>query len=197
MRSHFLRAAAAIDVAPSGPPSFNLGVANIVYTNSNRTIQPSANGQRTVTIGAAHTSGRFYCELVQDVANNSGGHMIGLADSQKDNSYPGGFHESIGWTNGSVFAALTGAITAGGGYGSEGTGVVFGVAVDFDAKKAWVHRNGTYNVSGGDPTTGANPSVYGWTTTAPLFIATRPYFTDDIVSIPEVFSYAPLGYATP
>ena len=133
------------------------------------------------------TSGKYYCEFTyQDKISGFWGvgivpqsELVGL-DRTTSNNY--GLMASA---NCRIYMGSNGHIYYNSNYVSTGyptfaEGDVIGLAVDFDAGKMWVSKNGTYPNSG-NPATGANATTTFTTTYAPWRIGINLNNNDTIV----------------
>jgi hypothetical protein len=137
--------------------------ANIALTGSNKTAKSTSSalplGQFYGAISTiSHNTGKYYIEFTQDVYVTKS-LEVGLVKSTFDMGMPtsnyigytaDGYGVDVDWA-GNLFAlnSLTSS-TIGTGLTSNGDKV--GIAVDFDAGKWWVRRNGTW--TNGDPAAG-------------------------------------------
>lgn len=156
----------------------------------------------------AHSTGKKYFEVTQTVYS-SASMMVGLCQSFLDAgvwaAYPGTTnylgYTSTGWGllfndsstptsvalyNSAVPSSISNAplLT---------NGSVVGVAVDFDAGKAWFSLNGTW-IGSGNPVTGANPS---FTFTANSSLVAALSFYDNVAEASVNFGVTPFTYTQP
>ena len=177
-------------------PTFSNG--NLQVVGQNQSAQYSG-----CMVNFGFTSGKYYCEFTyQDKISGFWG--VGIIPQSEltalgrttSNNY--GLMESA---NSRIYMGSNGAV-----YSNSGTivtglptfaeGDVIGLAVDFDAGKMWVSKNGTYPNSG-NPATGANATTTFTTTYAPWRIGINLNNNDTIVlnSGQRAFNTAaPSGY---
>ena len=155
--------------------SGTISQANLNYSNGSGVNQAIA----TSTIGIS--TGKFYWEgTITQIFNDTSRHKFGFASSTS-----------------SLSADLTlqiAAITA----GATAVGQVVMIAIDFDAGKIWYGAQGVW-VSGGSPSTGANPyqtftpSTYNY-----LYPSVNVYAGADGTSAVAVnFGQQPFAYSPP
>lgn len=173
--------------------TFEPGNADYIYKNDNTTIEKSAGStQASVVAGAARTAGKWYCEFIVDFATSSTW-MVGVG-TQNSTTYLGNFASSLGRDYSSTYFSGMGTVTTNtGGFFNPVTGDRFGIAVDLDNRKLWIHVNGTYLV--GDPVAGTSPQAQWTTTGLALKPGVRSYFSNgNQVTLPTTFNYTPSGF---
>ena len=127
-----------------------------------------SNNDLTATYGSAVTqaystttksTGKWYWEIRIDggTDNNS---FLGIAPNT-DIWVGSSQSEGIGVNGGGGIANASGGTTAAGTVSSHSAGDVRMFALDADAKKLWIGKNGTWDNSG-DPAAGTGEVVYGW-----------------------------------
>ena len=155
-----------------------------IITEGNTRIhsRSSADALQICTFEGLKT-GKWYWEWC--LRDNQGDQLMhsGAADSRRDqwnyaaasSSY--GAEQSIHFHTYNQIVEKNGTDT--GAYSSSAsshsTGDVFGIALDTDNGKFYVHKNGTYYASG-NPATGANPGAT-WTVASEYTDGFTPYFT--------------------
>lgn len=136
-------------------------LANVVYSNSNRTATFTAgvSGTRVLRSAIAKSAGQFYFEV--QAQQTSGGSLgIGFA-SGATGTFLGG--NAAGWAYWDYLAASPPARTYHNNVSTSqtaatpnmGAGTRIGIAIDFAAGKGWVSRNGTFI---GNPAAGTGNS---------------------------------------
>lgn len=174
-----------------------LGVANITYSNNNKTATSANQSEKSVMAANEFkkSTGKWYTEIT--VGINSGSvddEFFGLVDNTS--AFPGqtgsgGFGTTSGrtmWTGG-ISANQSGTTPA-----LPNGGFVAMIAIDFDAKQLWTGHNGTWHLSG-DPATGTNPRVWAWSGTLSLAPACRLYYTGNTAEVSGEALYAlPSGF---
>ena len=155
-----------------------------IITEGNTRIhsRSSADALQICTFEGLKT-GKWYWEWC--LRDNQGDQLMhsGAADSRRDQwnyaaaSATYGAEKSIHFHTYNQIVEKNGTDT--GVYSSSGsshsTGDVFGIALDTDNGKFYVHKNGTYYASG-NPATGANPGAT-WTVASEYTEGFTPYFT--------------------
>lgn len=152
--------------------------AGLTLSNNNLSVfQPSvAAAWRTIRGTNPKSSGKWYFEIKKTIAGpGNDASMIGVANistTVPGNLLGGSFYSAGGGETFNIgaaggFTAVSGATLPA---GFPPVGLVYGLAIDFDAQKIWLSQNGGW-VSG-DPAAGTNP-VFGivLSTTGPLFPA--------------------------
>jgi len=137
--------------------------ANVSITNDDKTVKSTSSalpiGQFYGAISAlSRNTGKYYVEFTQDVYVSQS-LEVGLVKSNTDIGMPGsnyigytadGYGVDVDWS-GTLFA-LNNATSSTLGFGLTANGDNVGIAVDFDAGKWWVRRNGVW--TNGDPAAG-------------------------------------------
>ena len=154
-------------------PTNNFMTMNPLFTNSRGTF---AEGNLMVTTdvqgsvpygqvefgGFAVNKGKWYYEAKINSVGSGGQLAIGWNERAESGGYING-HNNLG-SNGNVWYGSSGKIQDGGTSNTTSpdsytTNDVIGIACDFDNKKFYAHKNGTYQSNGsgtGNPSTGAN-----------------------------------------
>ena len=154
-------------------PTNNFITMNPLFTNSRGTF---AEGNLMVTTdvqgsvpygqvefgGFAVNKGKWYYEAKINSVGSGGQLAIGWNERAESGGYING-HNNLG-SNGNVWYGSSGKIQDGGTSNTTSpdsytTNDVIGIACDFDNKKFYAHKNGTYQSNGsgtGNPSTGAN-----------------------------------------
>ena len=154
-------------------PTNNFMTMNPLFTNSRGTF---AEGNLKVTTdvqgsvpygqvefgGFAVNKGKWYYEAKINSVGSGGQLAIGWNERAESGGYING-HNNLG-SNGNVWYGSSGKIQDGGTSNTTSpdsytTNDVIGIACDFDNKKFYAHKNGTYQSNGsgtGNPSTGAN-----------------------------------------
>ena len=154
-------------------PTNNFITMNPLFTNSRGTF---AEGNLMVTTdvqgsvpygqvefgGLALNKGKWYYEAKINSVGSGGQLAIGWNERAETGSYING-HNNLG-SNGNVWYGSSGKFQDGGTSNTTSpdsytTNDVIGIAIDFDNKKFYAHKNGTYQSNGsgtGNPSTGAN-----------------------------------------
>lgn len=122
-------------------------------SNSDRTAASSTANQTDRATGGKG-SGKWYAEITLD----TGAAIIGVGTASASASgYPGS--DAHAWAyhpNGNLYNAGSGAALG----ATFTTGDVIMIALDMDAGKVWLGKNGTWQ-GGGDPAAGTSPAVSG------------------------------------
>ena len=154
-------------------PTNNFITMNPLFTNSRGTF---AEGNLMVTTdvqgsvpygqvefgGLALNKGKWYYEAKINSVGSGGQLAIGWNERAESGGYING-HNNLG-SNGNVWYGSSGKFQDGGTSNTTSpdsytTNDVIGIACDFDNKKFYAHKNGTYQSNGsgtGNPSTGAN-----------------------------------------
>ena len=154
-------------------PTNNFMTMNPLFTNSRGTF---AEGNLMVTTdvqgsvpygqvefgGFAVNKGKWYYEAKINSVGSGGQLAIGWNERAESGGYING-HNNLG-SNGNVWYGSSGKIQDGSTSNTTSpdsytTNDVIGIACDFDNKKFYAHKNGTYQSNGsgtGNPSTGAN-----------------------------------------
>ena len=154
-------------------PTNNFMTMNPLFTNSRGTF---AEGNLMVTTdvqgsvpygqvefgGFAVNKGKWYYEAKINSVGSGGQLAIGWNERAESGGYING-HNNLG-SNGNVWYGSSGKFQDGGTSNTTApdsytTNDVIGIACDFDNKKFYAHKNGTYQSNGsgtGNPSTGAN-----------------------------------------
>ena len=154
-------------------PTNNFMTMNPLFTNSRGTF---AEGNLMVTTdvqgsvpygqvefgGFAVNKGKWYYEAKINSVGSGGQLAIGWNERAETGTYING-HNNLG-SNGNVWYGSSGKFQDGGTSNTTSpdsytTNDVIGIACDFDNKKFYAHKNGTYQSNGsgtGNPSTGAN-----------------------------------------
>jgi hypothetical protein len=204
MIEYFLMAAARLRAGGGVLPVFATWDPSTLQTggalsNSDLTL--------TTTTGASHTNvqatlgkatGRWYFEVKNDPSVGGSGALVGIADADFGavSQYIGlgapGNSAGINWDSGAYnFGFTTGTnnvLTA------FGPGDTWCVAVDLDAKKAWIYRNG--NPGTGNPSTGANPT-YTWSSDWTIYPSMSNYTDYGTKESTANFGATPFEYLIP
>jgi lysophospholipase L1-like esterase len=178
---------------------------------ANDTANPNTAGNPNTTVrgAASNSSGLKYLEI-ECLAEQTSNFIIGLLTnatangSAMDNEMGGGsLPDSFGIANGAAYAFVSGTIftatSVGSMTGLTGAGDVWGMAVDFTNKFAYLSRNGVYFISGA-PTSGATGTghVATWTGTPTLYPGISLYgFTSGVPIQPVRLRTASFLYAPP
>jgi hypothetical protein len=154
-------------------------------------------------VGGARLAGKWYMEVQLAGADIGfpGIAAIGIADSSINTSL-GFYATSWGVTSGSGGnqSNFTGATTLNNSEVRLGTltaGDVIGIAVDLDARRVWVHKNGTWTNSS-DPAAGTGAIFSGWTNAnMPLRPGMSLSLTGNSMTLPLPleFQYTPAGFS--
>jgi hypothetical protein len=160
-------------------------------SENDRRYTKSGTGQDTVVAGEAKSSGQWYIEF--EAVTDLTGRMVGLATGNST-TFPGNFATSIGVDSSSRYGSGVGTI---GGVNSMPTitaGQVYGIAVDMDNRRMWVHVQGAW-AGGSNPSTASDP-ILTWTQTGLSFrAANRPFDNGASIRIREASPIAiPAGY---
>lgn len=146
---------------------------SILLSNNNATAEGSTSAWSSVRSITAHSTGKWYAELHDDVAQPTY-LLFGVATSSATLANFCGF-DAAGWgihcsqTNAPVYHN---SVSTSSGSGLITTGGSACVAVDFDAGKIWLGTSaltGTWS-GGGNPATGTSPT-YTFTPNTALFLA--------------------------
>ena len=166
-----------------GQRGTNANFYGIIEEGNTNIRSRSNNDALTVSTFEGLKSGKWYWEW--SLINPSGDLLMhsGAADSNRANwdyvasSASYGAETSIHFHTYNQIVEKNGTDT--GAYSSSAsshsTGDVFGIALDTDNGKFYVHKNGTYYASG-NPATGANPGAT-WTAASEYTDGFTPYFT--------------------
>lgn len=162
--------------------------ANITLSNADLTAAAATTGWKSARATLPHAA-KSYFEVTVDVLTNS--QMIGFATTSASlSNYLGA--NAQGWQ----YASATGELVNNGTFTAFGStytqGDVIGVAVDPAAGKAWFAKNGTWQ-AGGDPATGANPAVTGFSALT-VYPGTSIYQSGDQQTVnfgATAFAYTP------
>lgn len=146
--------------------------ANLSLSNGDLTVTDNGpNAQKAIRATQSFTTGKLYWEWTVDVlVTNS--HCVGWCDSvQPLNTQIGrsttgngwGYHALGRFYHNNTYSSVT----------SFAQGDVLMFAIDIDAQKLWIGKNGTWE-GGGDPATGSNPTADNIDVT-PLFPGASTY----------------------
>ena len=154
-------------------PTNNFMTMNPLFTNSRGTfaegnLRVATDVQGSVPYGQvefggfAVNKGKWYYEAKINSVGSGGQLAIGWNERAEDGGYING-HNNLG-SNGNVWYGSSGKFQDGGTSNTTSpdsytTNDVIGIACDFDNKKFYAHKNGTYQSNGsgtGNPSTGAN-----------------------------------------
>ena len=143
---------------------------NLTLSNGNLTVENNTNGWNSVRATLGKTTGKWYWELTQDSgASDATCGLPAIMDDGADiTNYAGFSAKSAGAQVGNTYNGLVNGVTGNhtGAVGAMGAGTVFGFAMDVDAGKIWISKNGTW--VNGDPT-GAHVWGIGADTWFPAF----------------------------
>jgi len=185
------------------PLTFETGKTLTTYSDDDRTVTNTDEPNRTFLVGGARLAGKWYMEVQLAGADIGvpGCASIGIADSSINTSL-GFYATSWGVSSGSGGSQsnFTGATTlnnSGVRLGTLTAGDVIGIAVDLDARRVWVHKNGTWTNSS-DPAAGTGAIFSGWTNAnMPLRPGMSLSRTGNSMTLPLPleFQYTPAGFS--
>lgn len=150
-------------VSSFSPAAFNPSDkhANIVLTNSNRTVSSSATNFSSVRSTGGKSTGKYYVEgTVSGFDASTATALLGFANASADlSNYVGQF--ANGWSTYGV-SPNTGWLSSAGNHSTSGqtigAGSVLMAAIDVDAGKGWLGVVGQGWIGGGDPAAGTGES---------------------------------------
>jgi hypothetical protein len=149
----------------------DVGNGNNAFSNNNRTVTSAVAGYNSVRGTVGLTTGKWYWEVKVN-ALPATTPLIGLADNTNAipaSNYCGQFANSMGWRSGTALSAsYTGITSDGSPTVSYVANDILMFAIDVDAGKAWIGKNGVWhtNTGGvGNPAAGTNQSMH-WTVSA-------------------------------
>ena len=133
--------------------TFNPLLGSGTKSNGNLvTTTPNAYSPDITTI--APSSGKWYVEITWDSGSYA---RIGIQNASVTSGDFG--QDTYGWryesNTGSFYNGSNGTLSS---HATYGTGTVVGIALDCDAGKVWISKNGVY-ANSGDPASGANPAA--------------------------------------
>ena len=185
-------ATAFLGTVPTGFLGWNIGGTTntfdlvdsnntLTFTNGDLTVQGTDTllplGEFYGAISTvSHNTGKKYLEFTQDVwvtKSVEAGLVVSKADmGMPSSNYIGytasGYGVDFDWA-GTCFA-LNNSTSSTLGTGLTANGDIIGIAVDFDAGKWWVSRNGNFGV-GNDPATGTGGTAFPFTPNTTLYAA--------------------------
>jgi hypothetical protein len=154
-------------------PTNNFMVMNPLFTNSRGSFtegncQVTTDVQGSVPYGQVEfgsfpvNKGKWYYEAVPSAVGSGGQLALGWNERAEDGHYTNG-HNNLG-SNGNVWYGSSGKFQDGGTSNTTSPNSytdddIIGMAIDFDNKKFYAHKNGTYQSNGtgtGDPSNGTN-----------------------------------------
>ena len=123
-------------------------------TKSNGNLLTTTSGYSPDITTIAPSSGKWYVEITWDSGSYA---RIGIQNPSVTSS---DFGEDIyGWryesNTGNFYNGSNGTLSS---HATYGTGTVVGIALDCDAGKVWISKNGVY-ANSGNPASGANPAA--------------------------------------
>lgn len=146
--------AGASGAAPGGGTWNTANPYNVTLSNGNRTAtHGSAPGTYSIAESAtAHSSGKWYCELVPTSLTKFGTNIPPLFSFNKNTS-------SISGTQSPTAYVLKGALNTGGTALTQvNANDIVMMAIDIDAHKVWFGLNGTW-LGGGNPAAGTGETA--------------------------------------
>jgi hypothetical protein len=172
-------------------PLFEASRSGYTIGGGGKTATRSTDGQSTVALQGAKSSGKHYCEVVITGSSAPTECIFGFATQGDDTNYLGSYNVSFGYDGASTLyqSGLTGLTSLTRAAISNGS--VVSMALDADAKKAWIGVGGVYPGSG-DPAAGTN-ATYTWSSTHSLTAAFRPYYVS-VLTLPATPLYQPSGF---
>ena len=171
-------------------PLFEAVRSGYTIGGDGKTATRSADGQSTIVLQNTKDSGKWYVEVVLTGSLTPAAAIFGFATAGNDTQYIGNYAVSFGGNQSSTFQnGVTGLSAL--NIGTVTNGMVVSLALDVDAKKAWIGRNNGYP-SGGNPAAGTNPT-YTWTSTHSFTAAFRPFYAS-VLTLPATPLYLPSGF---
>jgi hypothetical protein len=182
---------------------FATGIAGVTYSNDDRMATASTTSEKSVYVTTVKSTGKWYVEFSYFTSANTyeEDEYFGAATITNTMYYPGQSIQAD--ANGSFGVAdtrsiesrMSGSSTSGSlSTWNSGTNIYM-VAIDFDAKKAWLGVNGSWT-SGSNPATGTSPNVFNWNGTPSMRAGARLYYNQDSITIVSNPTYLPLGFDT-
>lgn len=163
--------------------------ANVSLTNSDLTAGSSSAAFGSVRATLGRSSGKYYYEIL---CTTFGSTRTGLGDGSFSlATYVGNSSRSAGHVNGGN--TNNGFTLDRAGTIALANGDVLCFAVDGDAGKAWVGKNGTWQLTG-DPAAGTNQWI-SWTPPITIYPATSVYETNTSFTLRTKTSQ--IGYGVP
>ena len=154
--------------------------ADYTITNFNRTITRTAGADLTSFRSTLPKfSGKWYFEITYPNGTLNGDGGVGLASARTPviSSYPGGVADSVQILTRDptryVLARFSSVAPVTNLSGEVGE--VMSMAIDMDARKAWVGSNGAWLI--GDPVAGTDP-LFTWAASFPICISMWIYYPD-------------------
>lgn len=127
-------------------------------SNFNRTIEPTVSGWRTARVSSYKSSGKLYIEFECVTGSGNAFYMFGFASSGFTASdYLGTSNYSAGLSDGTPYNSGFDTATSTGVTGNPTVGMIYALAIDFTAGKAFIAKNNTW-LNSSDPAAGTNPS---------------------------------------
>lgn len=167
---------------------------------SNRRITSTSTNWASVRVSSGKSTGKWHAEATIRALSTTGvlniGGMFGVAssalnlesymyqESQSTCTYPNGTECKYVHNNSGVWDFIPGTTP------TPPVGTVLLITVDFDAKKVWVGKNGTYYNSA-NPTTGNG--AFTWAGTRTLYVAASVYGLCSLELTSPV--YTPSGFS--
>lgn len=172
---------------------------NVVVSSDGLTVTGTTGGFGSARANTGRSAGKRAFEI--EIVSSAGSSRYGIGDGTFGlSSYLGTGASSLGaWCLSITPVAGQFAKLGADSAPAQASGTRYQIAVDFDAKKGWIRRNGAYRTAGADPTTGAGAD-FTFTTTAALFPAVSSYSPGDAMRLrtkaAEFGSTMPAGFTS-
>jgi hypothetical protein len=168
------------------------GVTGITYTNSNLTATATQTSEKTVLSSYTKSSGKWYAEVIP-TNTTIADQFVGVATN--NSNFPGASG------SGGFGVRASGAYFNNAGGNTFGTSATYNsgdicqLAIDFDSKKFWFGKNGTW-ANSGNPAAGTNPIFSDWTGSPVWYLAVRVYYINNVAVINTPLTYSiPSGFS--
>lgn len=155
---------------------------NVTVSSDGLTVTGTTGGFGSARASVGRSTGKRAFEF--EIVSSSGSSRYGIGDGQFVlGSYLGTSANSLGVWSLSV-TPIAGAFTKSGADSApaQSAGTRYQVLIDFDAKKGWIRRNGSYRTATADPAAGVGAD-FSFTVAGALFPAVSSYNPGDAMRL--------------